>query len=147
MKGWWCVRFADALAWVDAPSQAAAVRRSLDLYPLGDWTDDARQLVVCPQDSYPENAAPHDCTRADLRAGPPSRRRSSSPGSRRPRTPALSRASRSARCMGIAPVTGASGLFPCVAWSRGAHWRRGPLTARGLSRDASAISASRALTH
>ena len=42
VKGWWCVRFGDALAWVEAPSEAAAVRRSLDLHPLGDWTDDAR---------------------------------------------------------------------------------------------------------
>ena len=60
MKGWWCVRFGDSLAWVEAPSEAAAVRRSLDLHPLGDWTDDARDLVVCPQDAYPEHAGPHD---------------------------------------------------------------------------------------
>ena len=39
MDGWWCVCYEDALAWVEAPSEAAAVRRSLDLYPLGDWRD------------------------------------------------------------------------------------------------------------
>ena len=31
MKGWWCMRFGDALAWVEAPSEAATVRRSLSL--------------------------------------------------------------------------------------------------------------------
>ena len=40
MKGWWCVRYGDALAWVEAPSEAAAVRRSLGLHPLGDWSED-----------------------------------------------------------------------------------------------------------
>ena len=45
MTEWWCVRYGDALAWVEAPSEAAAVRRSLDLHPLGDWTDDARDIV------------------------------------------------------------------------------------------------------
>lgn len=64
LKGWWCVRFGDALAWVEAPSEAAAVWRSLDPHPLGDWTHDARELVVFPQDSYPEPAGPHDYTRA-----------------------------------------------------------------------------------
>ena len=34
MRGWWCVRFGDALAWVEAPSEASAVWRSLDLHPL-----------------------------------------------------------------------------------------------------------------
>ena len=52
MEGWWCVRYGDALAWVEAPSEAAAVRRSLDLHCLGDWTDDERDLVVFPQDAY-----------------------------------------------------------------------------------------------
>ena len=42
------MRSGDALAWVDAPSEADAVRRSLDLHSVGDWTDDARQLVVFP---------------------------------------------------------------------------------------------------
>ena len=49
MEGWWCVRCGDALAWVEAPSEADAVRRSLDLHPLGDWTDDAREFVVYPR--------------------------------------------------------------------------------------------------
>ena len=71
MKGWWCVRYGDALACVEAPSAAAALRRSLDLHPLGDWTDDARELVVFPQDAYPDHAGPHDYTRAVLNAGPP----------------------------------------------------------------------------
>ena len=75
MKGWWCVRFGDSLAWVEAPSEAAAVRRSLDLHPLGDWTDDVRQLVAFPQDAYPDHAGPHDYTRAVLNAGRPSRTR------------------------------------------------------------------------
>ena len=71
MGGWWCVRFGDALAWVEAPSEGAAVRRSLGLNGLGDWTDDARDLVAFPQDAYPENAGPHDYTRAVLNLRPP----------------------------------------------------------------------------
>ena len=83
-KGWTVTggrarRYGDALAWVEAPSEAAAVRRSLDLYRLSDWTDDARQLVVFPQDAYPEDSGPHDYTRAVLTAGPPSQAR---PGAR-----------------------------------------------------------------
>ena len=72
MKGWWCVRHGDALAWVEAPSPAAAVQRSLGLHPLGDRTDDARKLVVFSQDAYPDHAGPHDYTRAVLNAHPPS---------------------------------------------------------------------------
>ena len=49
MEGWWCVRFGGALACVEAQSAAAAVRRSLDLHPPGDWTNDARELVVFPR--------------------------------------------------------------------------------------------------
>ena len=75
MEGWWCVRHGDALAWVEAPTAAAAVQRSLGLHPLGDWTDDARELVVFPQDAYPDHSGPHDYTRGVLRADPPSRRR------------------------------------------------------------------------
>ena len=98
MKGWWCVRYGDALAWVEAPSEATAVRRSLDLYRLGDWTDDARELVVFPQDAYPENAGPHDDTRAVLNATPPA--------SRRPRT--RPRRARSALALGC--LVGVFGL-------------------------------------
>ena len=75
MERWWCVRYGDALAWVEAPSAPAALRRSLGLHALGDWTDDARELVVFPQDAYPEHASPRDYTRAVLRAGPSPRRR------------------------------------------------------------------------
>ena len=71
MDGWWCVRYGDALACVEASSAAAALRRSLDLHLLGDWTDDARELVVFPQDAYPDHAGPHDYTRAVLTAEPP----------------------------------------------------------------------------
>ena len=71
MDGWWCVRYGDALACVEAPSAPAAVRHSLDLHPLGDRTDDARKLVVFPQDAYPDHAGPHDYTRAVLNAEPP----------------------------------------------------------------------------
>ena len=78
MDGWWCVRHGDALACVEAPSAAQALRRSLDLHALGDWTDDARELVVFPQDAYPENAGPHDYTRAVLRAHPSPPRRGGS---------------------------------------------------------------------
>ena len=75
MDGWWCVRHGDALACVEAPSAQEALRRSL-IHALGDWTDDARELVVFPQDAYAENAGPHDYTRAVLRAHPsPPRRR------------------------------------------------------------------------
>ena len=49
LEGWWCVRFGDALAWVEALSEAAAVRRSLDLHSLGDWPNDVRELVVSSQ--------------------------------------------------------------------------------------------------
>ncbi len=41
-------RSKDALAWVEAPSEVAAVRRSLELHPLVDWTEDVRKLVVFP---------------------------------------------------------------------------------------------------
>ena len=75
MEGSWCVRFGGALAWVEAPCETAAVRRSLELYPFGDWTDDARKLVVFPQDSYPEHARAHDYTRAVPTARPPPRGR------------------------------------------------------------------------
>ena len=75
MQGWWCVRHGAALACVEAPSAAQALRRSLDLHALGDWTGDARELVVFPQDAYAENAGPHDYTRAVLRAHPSRLRR------------------------------------------------------------------------
>ena len=54
------MRVLDALAWVEAPTEAAAIRRSPELHPMGDWSDDARELVVFPQDAYPENSGPHD---------------------------------------------------------------------------------------
>ena len=78
MRAVW--RCGDALACVEAPSAAAALRRSLDLHPLGDWTADARELVVFPQDAYPDHAGPHDYTRAVLNARPaPPRRTRSGP--------------------------------------------------------------------
>ena len=55
----------------DVP-HCARLRRSLDLHPLGDWTHDPRELVVFPQDAYPEHAGAHDYTRAAPRANPPS---------------------------------------------------------------------------
>ena len=70
-KGWWFVRYGDGLAWVEAPSAQQALRHSLDLHLLGDWTHDARELVVFPQDAYPDHAGPHDYTRAVLNAEPP----------------------------------------------------------------------------
>lgn len=60
------MRYGDALAWVVAPTEAEAVRRSLELHPLGDWTDDAREPVVFPQDACRESSGPHDCIRAVL---------------------------------------------------------------------------------
>lgn len=40
MKGWWCVRYGDALAWVEAPSAWAALRRcSLDLVAVAQRSD------------------------------------------------------------------------------------------------------------
>ena len=68
MEGWWCVRYGDALACVEAPSAAAALRRSLDLHPLGDWTDDARKLAVFPQDAYPVGGS-YAKTRIDTAKG------------------------------------------------------------------------------
>ena len=82
MKGLWCVRYGDALAWLETPSEAAAVRRSLNLHRLGDWTDDARQLAVFPQDAYPENAGSLDYTRVVMRAAGPHVLSSRSPRSR-----------------------------------------------------------------
>ena len=64
--------YGDALAWVEAPSAAVALRRSLELYPLGASTNDVRELVVFPQDAYPDNSGPHDYTRLVLNAGAPS---------------------------------------------------------------------------
>ena len=66
------------------PTAAAAVQRSLSLHFLGDWTDDAAELVVFPQDAYPENTGPHDYTRAMLSANPPPKRRRAGPGKPRP---------------------------------------------------------------
>lgn len=63
MEGWWCVRHGDPLAWVEAPSAPAALRRSLVLHVLGDWTNSARELVVVLED-----AGFHDYTRAVLSA-------------------------------------------------------------------------------
>ena len=65
-----CVTETPSLAWVETPLAPAALRRSLDLNRLGDWTDDARQLVVFPQDAYAENAGSHDYTRVVLNAEP-----------------------------------------------------------------------------
>ena len=45
MEWWWRVQYGDTLPWVEAPSEAAAVRRSLEPHPLGDRTDDARRRV------------------------------------------------------------------------------------------------------
>ena len=78
MDGWWCVRYGDSLAWVEAPTAASALRRSLNLHSLGDWTDDARKLDVFPQDAYPDHAGPHDYTRAVVNANPAPRRPRSS---------------------------------------------------------------------
>ena len=84
MEGWWCVRHGDALAWVEAPMEAVSVRRSLELHPLGDWTDDARERVAFHQDAYSDHSRPHACTRAVLDANPalPRRRRAGPRGGR-----------------------------------------------------------------
>ena len=80
MKESWYLRYGDGLAWVEAPSGAAAVRPSPNLRRLGDWTDDAHRLVVLPQDAHPDHAGSHGYTRAVLTANrytdrwPPSRR-------------------------------------------------------------------------
>ena len=79
MDGWCCVRHGDALAWVEVPTESESVRRSLALHALGDWTDDARQLVAFPQDAYPENSGAHDYPRAVLSADPPARARRRAP--------------------------------------------------------------------
>ena len=108
MEGWWCVRHGDALAWVEAPTGADAVRRSLDLHSLGDWTDDARELVVFPQDDYPENAGPRDYTRAVLNAEPsPPRRRQRPRGSASPVALA---------CVAVAIVLGLVDAAPAETW-------------------------------
>ena len=49
MEGWRCVRRGDSFPWVEATTAAAAVQRSLGLYPLGDWTDVAGELAVFAQ--------------------------------------------------------------------------------------------------
>ena len=58
MVGWWCVRHGDALACVEAPSEAQALRRSLDLHALGDWTDDARERSSSPRMRTPRMRGP-----------------------------------------------------------------------------------------
>ena len=92
LEGWWCVRYCGSLAWVEAPSEGDAVRRSLDLYRLGDWTNDARHLDGFAQDAYPEHAVPHDYTRAVLNARP-------SPGARRRAHPRTSVSSVALACL------------------------------------------------
>ena len=71
MHRWWCVRHGGPLAGVDPLTAIAAVQPSLGLYPLGDWTDDAGDLVVFPQDAYPDNTGLHDYTRAWANPPPP----------------------------------------------------------------------------
>ena len=90
MQGWWSVRCGDALAWVEAPSAPRALRRSLDLHPLGRLDRCARQLVVFPQDAYPDHAGRHDYTWAVLNAEPPLLERRRAP----PRGPGSSLAAR-----------------------------------------------------
>ena len=68
------------------PSPASAfLQRSLELHPLGDWTDDSSELVVFREDDYAEHAGAHDYTRAVLRAEPSSRERRRVPGGARSR--------------------------------------------------------------
>ena len=47
-----CPHYGDALAWVEAPSVSWALRPLLELHLASDWTDDARELSVFPQDGY-----------------------------------------------------------------------------------------------
>ena len=104
MQGWCCVGYGDALAWVEAPTGDAAIRRSLDLHPLGYWTEDAGKLVVFPQDAYPENSRPHDYIRAVLEAKPsPPRRRGAGPRSGRSGTMLASLAAVLALTLGLVP--------------------------------------------
>lgn len=49
MTGWWCVRYGDAAASVETPTEAEAVQRSLQLHPLGDSTETRRGLAVAPE--------------------------------------------------------------------------------------------------
>ena len=104
---WWCVRFGDSLAWVEAATAVAAVERSLGLHPLGDWTDDAGELAVFAQDAHPENAGPHDHTRAVLNASPPPRRRRTGPREPRPAHVLACLAGVFALAFGLAPETSA----------------------------------------
>ena len=80
------MRFGDALVWVEAPTEPAALRRSLPLHPVGECTDGGRQLVVLfTWDAYSDNAGPHDYTPAVFRGGARSRRQSPSRGTSRGR--------------------------------------------------------------
>ena len=81
MEGWWCVRHGDALAWVEAPSAPSALRRSLDLHRMGDWTNAARDSSSSPRMTTPTVRGPHDYTRAVLSAEPSSPRRRTRPRS------------------------------------------------------------------
>lgn len=116
MKGCWWVRFGDALAWIDAPSEATSVRPALDLHRLGNWTDDARNLVIFPQHAYPHNSGSHGCTRAALNVRPPSGRLFPSPGVPRTRTRALHVGPCSPRCWAFPPFPQALDLFRCALW-------------------------------
>ena len=53
MEGWWCVRHGDALAWVEAPTAAAAVERSLELHPLGRLDRRCRRARRVPAGCVP----------------------------------------------------------------------------------------------
>ncbi|MDD9981601.1 MAG: excalibur calcium-binding domain-containing protein [Gammaproteobacteria bacterium] len=77
MAGWWWVRYGDALAWVETLTAEEAVRRSLELNAMSDWTDDSRELAVFAQDAYSENSGRHDYTHAvqEARHSPPRPRR------------------------------------------------------------------------
>ena len=63
-----CVRFGDALAWVEARSEAASARRSLGLHRLGDWSDRC---------SAPSGCVPRECQASRRHPGHPEGRTSS----------------------------------------------------------------------
>ena len=120
MDGWWCVRCGEALAWLQAPSAASAVRRSLVLFPLGDWADDARKLRVFPPDAYPEHAGPRDYTRAVLNANVATGRRPPRWGSSRRSTPPTRSSPRTAHSVRSADAA----YVADAACTSGAPWPR-----------------------
>ena len=75
--------------FVEAPSAAEALRRSLDLHPLGDWTDDDANSSLSPRMSGPCRARVRTACRRSTDRSPTSRVRRLLARRRSPRAPTV----------------------------------------------------------